>query len=162
MNPGKKVIVIGLIACGFGTQAFAQQKNCVELTTKAEIEQEIVDAKGQKTTQLVPASKVVPGVEVVWTVTAVNVCKQPSDAVTISNAVPQNMTYVANSATGPGADIAVSVDGKTFAKAGELTITDASGIRKARPDEYKHLRWSFKDSLQPGATSVAQYRAVLN
>jgi uncharacterized repeat protein (TIGR01451 family) len=161
MNLGK-LTCAALIACSFGSQAFAQSKSCVELTTKAEIEQETVDAAGKKSTQLVPASKVVPGVEVIWTVTALNVCKQPSDAVTISNAVPQSMTYVANSAAGPGADIAVSVDGKTFAKAGEITITDASGIRKARPDEYKHLRWSFKDALQPGATSVAQYRAVLN
>jgi uncharacterized repeat protein (TIGR01451 family) len=162
MNPGKKTIAIALIACGFASQAFAQQKNCVELTTEAQIEQEVVDAAGKKSTQLVPATKVVPGVEVVWTVSAHNVCKQPSDAVTISNAVPQNMTYVANSAAGPGAEVAVSVDGKTYAKAGELTVTDASGIRKARPDEYKHLRWSFKDALQPGGTSVAQYRAVLN
>ena len=163
MDIGKRFFgIAALIACSFGSQAFAQAKDCIELTSKAEIEQETVDAAGKAKKELVPVTKVVPGVEVLWTVTAKNVCQQASDAVTISNAVPQHMTYVANSATGANADVVVSVDGKTFAKAGELTTTDASGIRKVRADEYKHLRWSFKDSLAPGATTAAQFRAVLN
>lgn len=163
MDIGKKFFgIAALIACSFGSQAFAQAKDCIELTSKAEIEQETVDAAGKAKKELVPVTKVVPGVEVLWTVTAKNVCQQPSDAVTINNAVPQHMTYVANSATGANADVVVSVDGKTYAKAGELTTTDASGIRKVRADEYKHLRWSFKDSLKPGATTAAQFRAVLN
>jgi uncharacterized repeat protein (TIGR01451 family) len=163
MNLGKKIFgIAALIACSFGSQAFAQQKDCIELTSKAEIEQEVVDAAGKTSKQLVPVAKVVPGVEVLWTVTAKNVCQKASDAVTISNPVPQHMTYVANSATGHGTEVAVSADGKTFAKAGELTTTDATGIRRVRADEYKHLRWTFKDALQPGATTAAQFRAVLN
>lgn len=162
MNTGKKFFAAAaLIAC-VHTQAFAQTKGCIELKSTAQIEQEVTDAKGVKTKQLVEATKVVPGVEVVWTVTASNVCKQPSDAVTINNSVPEHMTYVANSATGPGADIAVSVDGKTFAKAGELTVQENGAARKARADEYKHIRWVFKDSLQPGASTMASFRAVLN
>jgi uncharacterized repeat protein (TIGR01451 family) len=163
MTRAKKILgIAALIACSFGSQAFAQQKDCIELTSKAEIEQEVVDAAGKTSKQLVPVAKVVPGVEVLWTVSAKNVCQKASDAVTINNPVPQHMTYVANSATGPGAEVAVSADGKTFAKAGELTTTDATGIRRVRADEYTHLRWTFKDSLQPGATTAAQFRAVLN
>ncbi len=163
MISGKKTLALAaLIACGVSSQAFAQTKPCVELKSMAQVEQEVVDAKGAKTKQLVEATKVVPGVEVLWTVTAVNVCKQPSDAVTINNAVPQHMSYVANTATGPGADVAVSVDGKTFAKAGELTVQENGATRKARADEYKHIRWVFKDSLQPGASTVASFRTVLN
>jgi uncharacterized repeat protein (TIGR01451 family) len=102
MISGKKTLALAaLIACGVSSQAFAQTKPCVELKSMAQVEQEVVDAKGAKTKQLVEATKVVPGVEVLWTVTAVNVCKQPSDAVTINNAVPQHMSYVANTATGP-------------------------------------------------------------
>ena len=162
MNTGKKIFALTILACGLSAQAFAQTKGCIELKSTAQIEQEVTDAKGAKTKQLVEATKVVPGVEVVWTVTASNVCKQPSDAVTINNSVPEHMTYVANSASGPGADIAVSVDGKTFAKAGELTVQDNGAARKARADEYKHIRWVFKDSLQPGASTMASFRAVLN
>jgi uncharacterized repeat protein (TIGR01451 family) len=160
MTPGK-MILAALIACA-SSQAFAQAKGCIELKSMAQIEQEVVDAKGAKTTQLVEPTKVVPGVEVIWTVTAKNVCPQPSDAVTINNAVPQHMTYVANSAAGPGADVAYSVDGKTFAKSSELTVLDNGAARKARADEYKHIRWVFKDSLQPGASTMATFRAVLN
>lgn len=163
MNSGKKVFATALlVACGVSSQAFAQQKGCIELKSIAQIEEEVVDAKGAKTRQLREATKVVPGVEVVWTVTASNVCKQPSDAVTINNAVPEHMTFVANSAAGPGADIAYSVDGKTFAKSSDLTVVDAGAARKARADEYKHIRWVFKDSLQPGASTIASFRAVLN
>jgi uncharacterized repeat protein (TIGR01451 family) len=162
MNPGKKVLAFAMMfACGMGSQAFAQQ-GCIELKSTAQIEQEVVDAKGAKSKQLVEASKVVPGVEVIWTITASNVCKQPSDAVTINNAVPEHMTYVANTASGPGADIAYSVDGKTFAKSSDLTVLDGGAARKARADEYKHIRWVFKDSLQPGASTIASFRAVLN
>jgi uncharacterized repeat protein (TIGR01451 family) len=160
MTPGK-IILAALIACA-SSQAFAQTKGCIELKSTAQIEQEVVDAKGAKSKQLVEATKVVPGVEVIWTVTASNVCKQASDAVTINNSVPEHMTYVANSASGPGADIAYSVDGKTFAKSSDLTVQDNGAARKARFDEYKHIRWVFKDSLQPGASTNASFRAVLN
>jgi uncharacterized repeat protein (TIGR01451 family) len=163
MNPGKKVLAFALLfACGTSSQAFAQAKGCIELKSTAHIEQEVVDAKGAKSKQLVEATKVVPGVEVIWTITASNVCKQPSDAVTINNAVPEHMTYVPNTATGPGAEIAYSVDGKTFAKSGDLTVQDGGAARKARADEYKHIRWVFNDSLQPGASTIASFRAVLN
>jgi uncharacterized repeat protein (TIGR01451 family) len=163
MNTGKKVFALAMMfACGASSQAFAQQKGCIELKSTAQIEQEVVDAKGAKSKQLVEATKVVPGVEVVWTITASNVCKQPSDAVTINNAVPEHMTYVANTASGPGADIAYSVDGKTFAKSSDLTVQDSGTARKARADEYKHIRWVFKDPLQPGASTIASFRAVLN
>ena len=94
--------------------------------------------------------------------TANNVCKQPSDKVTINNAVPEHMTYVANSATGPGSDISYSLDGKTFGADGQLTVSENGATRKARADEYKHIRWVFKDSLQPGASAFARFRAVLN
>jgi uncharacterized repeat protein (TIGR01451 family) len=152
-----------LIACGFGPQAFAQsQAACVVLKSTAEIEQQVVNEKGEKSTQLVPAGKVIPGTEVIWTVTATNTCKQPSDKVAINNAVPEHMTLVPNSAVGPGSDISYSVDGRTFGAAGQLTVQENGATRPARADEYKHIRWEFKDSLQPGATALARFRAVLN
>ena len=152
-----------LIACAFASQAFAQSpQGCIVLKSTAEVEQEVVNAKGEKSTQLVPAAKVVPGVEVVWTVTANNICKTPSDKVTINNAVPEHMTYVANSAAGPGTEISFSVDGQTFAAPAQLLVQENGAKRQARADEYRHIRWIFKDSLQPGASAFARFRAVLN
>src|SRR5215831_19006180 len=113
----KLVVAAVLLACGFGSSAFAQSKACIELKTTGEVEKEVVDANGEKTRQLVPAGKVIPGTEVVWTVTATNTCKVPSDHVVMSNPVPEHMTLVANSGFGPGSDVSYSVDGKTFAAA---------------------------------------------
>ncbi len=122
----------------------------------------MVDAKGEKTKQLVPVQKVVPGKEVVWTITANNPCKKPSDNVTINNPVPEHMTYVAGSAFGAGSDISYSIDGKTFGSADQLTVTENGATRKARAEDYRHIRWVFKSPLQPGASAIARFRAVLN
>ena len=154
--------VIALVACGFGSQAFAQSQGCIALSTMAEIEKDVVNAKGEKSKVLVPAGKVIPGTEVVWTVTANNTCKQPSDKVTINNDVPEHMTLVPNSVIGPGSDITYSLDGKTFAPPGQLTVQENGAPRAAHADEYKHIRWEFKNSLQPGASAFARFRAVLN
>jgi len=154
--------IAAIVASGLSSQAFAQTQGCIVLKSVAEVEQVTINAKGEKTTKLVPAGKVVPGVEVTWTVTANNTCKQPSERVTINNAVPEHMTYVANSAVGPGTDVTYSLDGKTFGTADQLTVQENGATRKARADEYKNIRWVFKDSLQPGAQGFARFRAVLN
>jgi uncharacterized repeat protein (TIGR01451 family) len=158
----KVVGLFALMACAFGTQVFAQTQGCIVLKSTAEIEKEVVNDKGVKSRVLVPAGKVIPGTEVVWTVTANNVCKQASDKVTINNPVPEHMTLVPNSAFGPGSDITYSLDGQKFASAGELTVLENGTARPARADEYKHIRWEFKNSLQPGASAFARFRAVLN
>jgi uncharacterized repeat protein (TIGR01451 family) len=158
----KVVGLFALMACAFGTQVFAQPQGCIVLKSTAEIEKEVVNDKGVKSRVLVPAGKVIPGTEVVWTVTANNVCKQASEKVTINNPVPEHMTLVPNSAFGPGSDITYSLDGQKFASAGELTVLENGTARPARADEYKHIRWAFKNSLQPGASAFARFRAVLN
>lgn len=153
---------LALVACALSGQSFAQSKDCILLKSTAEVEKETVNDKGAKSKSLVPAGKVIPGTEVVWTVTANNVCKQASDKVTINNPVPDHMTLVPGSATGPGSDITFSVDGKTFAAAGALTVQENGAARPARSDEYKYIRWEFKNSLAPGASAFARFRAVLN
>ena len=154
--------IAAILACSFGSQAFAQEHGCIVLKSVAEQEKEVVNANGEKTRQLVAASKIVPGMEVVWTVTASNICKVPSEKVTINNPVPEHMSYVANSAFGAGSDITYSLDGKTFAAPAELSVTENGARRQARADEYRHIRWVFRSPLQPGASAVARFRAVLN
>ena len=163
MFKGKKFFgVIAVVAMSVSSQAFSQDKGCIVLKSVAEVEKVEVNAKGEKTTKLVPASTAVPGVEVIWTVTANNICKVPSEKVTINNAVPEHMTYVANSAMGPGSDITYSLDGKTFGTPEQLLVKADGAQRQARSDEYRHIRWVFKNSLQPGAQAFARFRAVLN
>jgi uncharacterized repeat protein (TIGR01451 family) len=161
---GKKAIaalVLTLFTAGTHVDALAADKACVELKTSGETEREVVE-QGQKVKRLVPVGKVVPGDEIVWTITATNVCKEPTADVVIANPVPEHMTYVANSAMGTGTDIAYSLDGKEFKSAAELQVRAADGTtRAARADEYRVIRWSYKTAFAPGATAFVRYRAVV-
>ena len=157
---GIKYWVMGLVAL-ISIDAYAADKACVELKTSAQAETEVVE-QGQKVKRLVPAGKVVPGDEIVWTITATNVCKQATDNVVIANPVPEHMTYVAGSAMGTGADIAYSLDGKDFKNSAELQVRGADGTtRSARAEEYRAIRWNYKNAFAPGATAFVRYRAVV-
>lgn len=159
LTTGMQGAVLALLLALTGT-ALAQDKNCVELKTSADVEQEYVNDQGQTATRLVPAGKVVPGNEVVWTITARNVCDQPADRIVIANPVPEHMTYVANSAMGTGAELAYSLDGQDFKPAAALTVRDADGSsRAARADEYRAVRWTYQTAFAPGATAFVRYRA---
>ena len=141
--------------------AYAADKACVELKTSAATEQEVIE-QGQKVTRLAPAGKVLPGDEVIWTITATNVCNTPTDNVAIANPLPEHMSYVAGSATGTGTDVAYSVDGKDFEDAANLTVhSDDGATRAARADEYRAIRWTYKNSFAPGATAFVRYRAIV-
>ena len=161
---GKKAIavaVLTLLTSGAHVCAWAADKACVELKTSGESEREVVE-QGQKVKRLVAVDKVVPGDEIVWTITATNVCKEPTADVVIANPVPAHMTYVANSAMGTGAEIAYSLDGKEFKSAAELQVRGADGAtRAARADEYRAIRWTYKSAFAPGATAFVRYRAVV-
>jgi uncharacterized repeat protein (TIGR01451 family) len=143
------------------SNAHAAEKACIELKTSAETEQEVIE-QGKTVKRLVPAGKVVPGNEVVWTITAVNTCTEPTDNVVVANPVPEQMTYVAGSAMGTGADIAYSLDGKQFKSAADLQVRAADGsTRAARADEYRAIRWIYKAAFAPGATAFVRYRALV-
>jgi uncharacterized repeat protein (TIGR01451 family) len=163
MSQGKLKFIgaCALLAIVFDAQVLAADARCISLKSVAEVEQEVVNAAGEKSVKRVVATKVVPGTEVIWTVTAENTCKQPSENVTISNPVPAHMQLVGNSAGGTGADVSYSLDGQVFGKPDQLTVLENGTARKARADEYKHIRWVFKNPLMAGAKATASFRAVL-
>ena len=61
MIKGKKFFGFAAIAvmaaCSLSSQAFAQDQGCIVLKSVAEVEQEVVNAKGEKSTKLVPAGQ---------------------------------------------------------------------------------------------------------
>jgi uncharacterized repeat protein (TIGR01451 family) len=159
MNGKKAIAALWMTLMSAGT--YAADKACVELKTTGETESEVVE-NGQKVKRLVPVEKAVPGDEIVWTITAKNVCTTPTDNVVIANPVPEHMTYVANSAMGTGTDIVYSVDGKEFKSAADLQVRAADGTtRAARADDYRAIRWTYKAAFAPGATAFVRYRAVV-
>jgi uncharacterized repeat protein (TIGR01451 family) len=159
MNRKEVTVIAALLLAS--TSVFAQDRACVELKTTAETEQEVME-QGRTVKRLVAAGKVVPGNEVVWTITARNVCDKAADNIVIANPVPEHMSYVASSAMGTGADIAYSLDGKEFKSAAELLVREADGTsRAARANEYRAIRWTYKTAFAPGATAFVRYRAVV-
>jgi uncharacterized repeat protein (TIGR01451 family) len=136
-------------------------EGCIELKTTAETEQTYVNEQGQQATHLAPLGKVVPGDQVVWTITAKNVCTKPADHIVIDNAVPEHMTLVPDSAMGAGTVITYSVDGQHFGPAGTLTVKDANGTHTAKQEEFRHVRWTYQAPFAPSSTAFVRYRAVV-
>ena len=151
------LIVLGL---------FASLANASPIVVQTIAEKEIrtVNADGDVKTEMAPAEAVVPGDEVVYTVTFANEGNEPASNIVVTDPVPAQMRYVEHSAFGPGTDITFSVDGgKTFAARDELVVTDASGnARPARASELTHIRWGFRQVLAPGERGYARFKAVLD
>jgi uncharacterized repeat protein (TIGR01451 family) len=155
--------LLATVLLGAASVVSAQDKGCIELKTTAEVEQEYVNEQGQKAKRLAPAGKVTPGDEVIWTITAKNVCDKPAENIVIANPTPQHMSYVANSAIGVGTVITYSLDNKEFQDAAALTVRAADGsTRAARADEYRAIRWTYSAAFAAGATAFVRYRAVVN
>jgi uncharacterized repeat protein (TIGR01451 family) len=158
----KHVVRFGATLAAFASFAAAAE-SCIELITTAETEQAYTDEQGRQATRLVPVAKALPGDEVVWTVTAKNLCDKPAENIVIANPVPEHMTLVANTAMGVGTQITYSVDGKDFKPVDALSVRDADGAaRNARPEEIRHIRWAYDAAFTPGATAFVRYRAMVD
>lgn len=155
-----RIAFAGLVALAPLGAAVAE--GCIDLRTVAEVEQRYVDAQGNPAVRRVPAAKVVPGTEVIWTVSARNVCQKAADALTIDSPIPEHMAYVAGSATAARVTVSYSLDGQRYAGADALTVRESDGtVRAARADEYRVVRFAMNDALGAGQSISAQYRAVV-
>ena len=133
----------------------------VEISTTAEIEIVEVQADGREVVRLESASRVIPGTEVIYTITAKNTGAQPADSVVVTNPVPLQTRYVDGSASGANTDITFSVDGgQSWGVAQSLTVIDANGEeRAATADDYTHVRWTLQSGLAPDQQVPVWYRA---
>jgi len=156
MNPLIKISAI-LLLTFFASQALA----AIELKTVAEIEITETDEKGKKTVKRIPPTHVVPGTEVIYTITATNSGDQVAENVNVTDPVPKDMVYIDGSAFGSGTTITFSVDGgKNFDKPEKLTVKDEKGNpRRASASDYTHIRWTFQFKLKPGDVAPVWFRA---
>jgi uncharacterized repeat protein (TIGR01451 family) len=150
-----------LLLAAFNAQA-QTAKPCIELNGDQHMEQEYTDAQGKKATRLVALGKVVPGNEVIYTITAKNICDKPATAVAINDDVPEHMIYVMNSAMGVGTEISYSLDGKSFARPNALSIKNADGTSRApQAEDIKSIRWLYSTAINPGQTGFVRFRATV-
>lgn len=136
----------------------------IRLKAVAEIEITVVNDKGESEIKRIPAAKVIPGTEVIYTITVSNLGDQPADNVVVTDPIPENTTYVDRSAFGAGTKITYSVDGgKSYDLAGKLKVKDAAGkSRAATASDYTHIRWVLNFTLKPKDVAPVWFKARLN
>ena len=136
----------------------------IRLKAVAEVEVTVVNDKGETEVKRVPAAKVVPGTEVIYTITVSNLGDQAADSVVVTDPIPENTTYVDRSAFGAGTKITFSVDGgKSYDLAGKLKVKDAAGkLRAATASDYTHIRWVLNFTLKPKDVAPVWFKARLD
>jgi uncharacterized repeat protein (TIGR01451 family) len=143
--------------------AFAQEQGHLNVRTVVQKEEVTVTDNGETERKLVPADTVVPGDDVVYTITFTNVSGEIADNIVITNPISENLTYVEGSAFGPGTVIEFSVDdGQSFAAPDELMVGANGGQRPAAAEDFTHVRWTMQNDLQSGAQGMARFKARLN
>ncbi len=130
------------------------------------VEQEVAaPAKsGKHKITRIPASRIIPGDEVVYTIHYRNSSTRPAENVHITIPVAEHTSYRSGSARGADTAITFSVDGgKRFATPDKLSVKLPNGrVRPAEARDYTHIRWRFNKPVAPGASGAVSYRAVLN
>ncbi|MDH3715177.1 MAG: hypothetical protein OET44_15185 [Gammaproteobacteria bacterium] len=142
--------------------SLAKAQNSIELRVVAQQEVEVTTDAGIREYRLIPATEVLPGQEVVYTIFFKNVSDLPATDIVIDDPIPAQMYLKAGTVFGSGTDVTYSVDGgKSFDKPGALAVVDQGVAREARPDEYTHIRWVFRETLKPGDQDIVGFRAIL-
>ncbi len=156
-----KIINLSLAALLAGSISFSAYAAGVEFSNKAEVIVTVANKDGTKETKRVPAKKVAPDGEVIYTTTFKNISVKPISNITITNPIPANMVYSADSASGESTTITYSVDGgKTYAAAETLSVTGKDGKpRPAQAADYTGIRWLYKGDLAAGKSSAVIFKA---
>ena len=159
-------LALATAAFAVGANAQSPAGGGVQLVNAAHKEVEVEEA-GRKVRKLVEPGKMVPGDEVVYTISYVNKGSRPAERVVVVNPLPQHTKFRAGSVEGASTEIAYSADGgKTYAAPDRLTVAtrDAKGTPATRPAvaaDITHIRWTLKEPLPPGASGQVRFRAVI-
>jgi uncharacterized repeat protein (TIGR01451 family) len=158
----KRKELIAVVLAWPSAIALAQDQACIAIKVTPETVSEAIDKKDRKVKQLLPAETINPGEVVLYTVSATNVCDRPIESAVILTPMPRHVTYIANSAVGPGTTVTFSVDGGfNYGAPDSLSIAGSGGTsRKALPKDYTHIRWVMSKPLKPGAVALARFRAL--
>lgn len=154
-------VLIAVLLTAFHLPALAASGQ-VEIKSIAEREVETV-TNGKKEIRRAPVNKAVPGDEIIYTTVFKNLAAKPVGDIVITNPVPNDSLYKADSATGANTVITFSADGgKQYAAPAQLTVRTRDGkTRAALPGDYTHIRWTYKGELGAGKTGEVSFRAVI-
>lgn len=136
--------------------AHAQGQIEIDSAVFQEVEVETEDGRIER--RQVPASRVIPGNEVVYVISYRNVGDAPAENVAITNPVPAELSYVASQ--GPLPVSSVSVDqGTNYGILGDLSVPGPDGeLRPATTNDVTHLRW-IVPALPAGSEGAVSFTA---
>lgn len=156
-------ILMSVVFLGLSFSAFAQQEGSLDVQTVVQKQEVVVNDNGESENRLVPVETVVPGEQVFFTTTFINVGAEPAENVVITNPIAEELSYVDGSSFAPGMSVQFSVDdGSTFAVAADLTVTENGETRAAISEDYTHIRWVMQGELDTGSQGTARFAAILN
>jgi uncharacterized repeat protein (TIGR01451 family) len=118
-------------------------------------------SQGRETTKLIPADRVVSGDTVIYTLEVRNTAPISVRRPVVTYAVPAHMTYMPESAVGPGTEVTYSSDaGRSFDAPENLTVQEPGGqLRAATAADYTHIRWQLKHALKGNSVAFVRFRA---
>ena len=94
-------ILLGVLLAS--PSAYALQDSApVQLTSHAEVEVIETDTGDKQHIRRVPAAEVLPGKDVIYTLTFENVGTEPGKDIVIQNPIPEHTVYKTDSASGQG------------------------------------------------------------
>jgi uncharacterized repeat protein (TIGR01451 family) len=159
----KLSILFGLALLVLGVPAIADQHQPIELTTVVESEIVEKNAQGKEVIKRVPAAKVVPGDEVIYTTRFKYNGEDPATDIVITNPIPQFTQYRIGSASGDNTVIQYSVNnGQSFHSTDQLKVQDETGKEKAaEAEDYTDIRWTYRGQLEKGDEGMVEFRVVL-
>jgi uncharacterized repeat protein (TIGR01451 family) len=159
-SPRLWVVAAALLTAFCEPATSADQESDIATELVAEVRENVSTTPGREVYRFVPARMLEQGQVVYYTLRITNQTTVPLRNVAVVQPVPANTTYLADSASGPGADVSFSVDGRTFSAADSLMIDTEGTKQLAQPTQYTHIRWQLRNPLAPGATALARFRAT--
>jgi uncharacterized repeat protein (TIGR01451 family) len=152
-----------LVAAG---SARAQTANQVTIASEAQIERTEIAGDGKERVIFKKPGEVivVPGDKVVFTLSYSNVGGTPATGFTATNPMPGPVQFLA--ASEDWAEVSVD-GGQSWGRLSTLKVK-ASGAegqaatdRPARVDDVTHVRWVFRNAIEPGGKGSISYRGVI-
>lgn len=135
----------------------AAQKQVV--TTDAEGEEQITwqALEGEVTVQ--------PGDVLRYSLVSENAGDKPASNLVVTQPVPEQTTFVLESARANGAELTFSIDGgETFVAKPTVEVTLPDGTVEQQPapaEAYTHVRWDYSETLKPMAEVKAAYEVAV-
>jgi uncharacterized repeat protein (TIGR01451 family) len=105
---------------------------------------------------------VLPDDVILYEIVFENISDQEVSNIVVDTPIANNSKYRGDSATSDSTDISYSVDGKNFATADALQVKDETGKTwQAKPEDYKAIRWVYKNALKPGEKGKVTYKTTI-